>query len=104
LAPERRPDIIRVFEIEIQPLFIMLYQTSGPNRELSIALTLVRDEAGNPSMTIQVQPKQLITYAQQTGFTRLRLTGNKVLDVKEGTDQIDRLIRGASSNPNRLQN
>ena len=69
-----------------------------PLRELSIALTLVRDEAGNTSATIQVQPKQMIAYDQELGFTRLRLTGNKVLEVKEGTDQIDRLIRSAAAN------
>jgi hypothetical protein len=68
-----------------------------PLRELSIALTLVRDEAGNASATVQVQPKQMIAYDQELGFTRLRLTGNKVLEVKEGTDQIDRLIRSVAA-------
>jgi hypothetical protein len=69
-----------------------------PLRELSIALTLVRDGAGSSSATVQVQPKQMIAYDQELGFTRLRLTGNKVLEVKEGTDQIDRLIRSAAAN------
>ena len=72
--------------------------STEPTRELCIALTLVRDEAGNPSATVQVHPKEMIAYDQELGFTRLRLTGNKVLEVKEGTDQIDRLIRGAASN------
>lgn len=75
----------------------MLDQSIEPVRELSIALTLLKDEAGNPSATVQIQPKQMIAYDQEMGFTRLRLTGNKVLEVKEGTDQIDRLIRSAAS-------
>ena len=73
-------------------------QSTEPMRELSIALTLVRDAAGNPSATVQVQPKQMLAYDQELGFTRVRLTGNKVLEVKEGTDQIDRRIRNAASN------
>ena len=76
----------------------MFSQTTEQDRELSVVLTLVRDEAGNPSMTIQVQPKQMIAYHQEMGFTRLRLTGNKVLEVKESTDQIDRLVRGVAAN------
>jgi hypothetical protein len=76
----------------------MFSQPSEQDRELRIALTLVRDEAGNPAMTIQVQPKQMIAYDQKLGFTRIRLTGNKVLEVKEGTDQIDRLVRSAAAN------
>jgi len=39
----------------------------------------------------------LIAYEQQRGFTRLRMLGAKWLDVKEGTDEIDRLVRAASS-------
>lgn len=73
-------------------------QSSEPIRELSIALTLVRDAAGKPLAIVQVQPKQMIAYDQELGFTRLRLTGGKVLEVKEGTDQIDQLIRNAASN------
>jgi hypothetical protein len=76
----------------------MVNQKNEPVRELGIALTLVKDEAGNPSVIVQIQPKQMITYRQQLGFTQLRLTGHKVLEVKESTDQIDHLIRGAASN------
>jgi hypothetical protein len=76
----------------------MLNQTLGPARELSIDLTLVRDAEGNPSCSIRVQAAQMITYDQQIGFTRLRLTGGRVLEVREGTDQIDRLVRGAAAN------
>ena len=75
----------------------MLNQTLGPARELSIVLTLVRDADGNPSCSIRVQAAQMIAYDQQMGFTRLRLTKGRVLEVREGTDQIDRLVRGAAT-------
>ena len=77
----------------------MLNQTLEPAHELSIVLTLVRDAAGNSSCTIRVQAAQMITYDQQIGFTRLRLTKGRVLEVREGTDQIDRLVRGAAAHP-----
>jgi len=76
----------------------MLNQTPGPAREPNINLTLVRAAADNPSCVIRVLTSQLIMYDQQSGFTRLRLTGGRVLEVREGTDQIDRLVRGATSN------
>ncbi len=77
----------------------MSKQTPGPSRELSINLTLVRDAQGNPSISIRVQAAQMITYEEQSGFTRLRLTGGRVLEVREGTGQIDRLVRGATTEP-----
>lgn len=46
---------------------------------------------------ISVVLSQLITYGQEQGFTRLRLTGGKTLDVRETTDCIDGLVRKASS-------
>ena len=76
----------------------MLNQTLEPVRELSIDLTLVRGADDNPSCSIQVQAAQMLTYDQQIGFTRLRLTKGRVLEVREGTDQIDRLVRGAFAN------
>jgi hypothetical protein len=76
----------------------MLNQTLGPTRELSINLTLVSEAQGKALSNIRVPAAQLITYDQQNGFTRLRLTGGRVLEVKEGTDQIDRLIRSAATN------
>ena len=76
----------------------MLNQTLGPARELSIVLTLVRDADGNPSCSIRIQAAQMLTYDLQIGFTRLRLTKGRVLEVREGTDQIDRLVRGAAAN------
>ena len=77
----------------------MLNQTLEPARELSIDLTLVRGADGNQSCSIRVQAAQMITYDQQIGFTRLRLTRGRVIEVRESTDQIDRLIRSASANP-----
>jgi len=76
----------------------MLNQTFAPAFELSIDLTLVGDADGHPSCSIRVQAAQMITYDQQIGFTRLRLTKGRVLEVREGTDQIDRLVRGAAAN------
>jgi hypothetical protein len=45
---------------------------------------------------IDVSVTELLTYSQQ-GFTRLRLTGQKTLDVKETTERIDSLIRQAAN-------
>ena len=46
---------------------------------------------------INVLVSQMISYSQEAGFTRLRLTGRKTLDVKETTDRIDDLVRRASA-------
>ncbi len=76
----------------------MLNQRFAPVRELSIDLTLVSGADGNPSCSIRVQAVQMLTYDQQIGFTRLRLTKGRILEVREGTDQIDRLVRYAAAN------
>lgn len=76
----------------------MLNQTSGLVSEPTISLTPVRVAEGNPPVAIRVLTSQLITYNQQNGFTRLRLTSGRVLEVKESTDEIDRRVRGATSN------
>ncbi len=64
-----------------------------------ISLTLAQGPSGQ--LTVKVSIAEFIAYSQNTGFTRLSLTGGKVLDVKETTDQIDRLVRVAAcqSNP-----
>lgn len=54
-------------------------------------------EPGAIGITIVIS--QLISYSQEVGYTRLRLTGGKTLDVKETTDRIDHLVRRASSRP-----
>ncbi len=48
---------------------------------------------------ITIVISQMISYSQEVGFTRLRLTGGKTVDVKETTDRIDHLVRRASSRP-----
>jgi hypothetical protein len=58
----------------------------------SVRLTPVEiTGSGDVSITIS----QLIAYRQNEGFTRLQLTGGKMLDVKETTDRIDYLVRCA---------
>ena len=54
-------------------------------------------EVGPAGITIVIS--QMISYSQEVGFTRLRLTGGKTLDVRETTDRIDHLVRRASSRP-----
>jgi hypothetical protein len=76
----------------------MLNQTPGPSREPNISLTLVGSSDGKTPSAFRVPAAQLISYVQQDGFTRLRLTGGRVLEVKESTDQIDRLVRGIDGN------
>ena len=41
----------------------------------------------------------LIAYSEHFGYTRLNLVGRRVLDVKETTAEIDRLVREASQRP-----
>ena len=61
----------------------------------SIKLT---DIQAKPYLAIvHVRLNELIAYSQNLGFTRLTLTGGKTIDVKETTDQIDRLVRAAAS-------
>ncbi|HEX4263977.1 MAG TPA: hypothetical protein VH597_06520 [Verrucomicrobiae bacterium] len=58
----------------------------------SVRLTPVElSSSGEVSITLS----QLIAYSQNDGFTRLQLTGGKMLDVKETTDRIDYLVRNA---------
>jgi len=46
---------------------------------------------------VAVPVSKMICYSQETGFTRLRLTGGQTLDVKESTECIDLLVRQATS-------
>jgi len=72
--------------------FFMAKQFSDVRFVPSVRLTPVEVTGpGDISITIS----QLIAYSQNEGFTRLRLTGGKMLDVKESTDRIDYLIRHA---------
>ncbi len=62
-----------------------------------ITLTLVPVSNGSPCRTIKVEVSRLISCDQCAGFTRLKLTGSKVLEVKESVGQIDHLLRVAAS-------
>ena len=44
----------------------------------------------------------LIAYEENADFTRLTLTGSRVLHVKENAGEIERLVRQASGDPARL--
>ena len=73
---------------------------SRPSATPKIHLTLTQGQQGQ--LVVGVSISEFIAYSQNAGFTRLNLTGGKVLEVKESTDQIDRLVRAASSQPNAL--
>ena len=74
--------------------------SSRPSATPKIHLTLMQGQQGQ--LVVGVSISEFIAYSQNAGFTRLNLTGGKVLEVKESTDQIDRLVRAASSQPNAL--
>ena len=78
----------------------MLEGTRISAHKPNISLTLAKATEGNAGGTIRVPASKLLAYDQQLGFTRLRLTGGAVLEVREGTDQIDRLVRAAASHGN----
>ena len=77
---------------EVSPL--MTQHTPNIRSLTTIRLTPVGSEC--PS-AIEVSISELLTYSQQLGFTRLRLKGQRTLDVHETTEGIDRLIRRAVS-------
>jgi len=60
-----------------------------------IRLTAIHPEG---EATVMVTASHLLTYAENPGFTRLRLRGGRTLEVRETTDHIDRLIRAAANN------
>lgn len=66
----------------------------------TISLTLAKVSEGNPGGIVNIPASRLLAYDQQMGFTRLKLTGGTVLDVREGTDHIDRLVRAAAARGN----
>jgi hypothetical protein len=65
-----------------------------------ISLTPVPAELAQSPVSVLVS--EMIAYSQGSDFTRLNLTGGKVLDVKETTDVIDRLVRAAAAQNNSL--
>jgi hypothetical protein len=69
-------------------------KTSRPSSAPKIHLTLSQSHTGQ--LAVGVSLTEFIAYSSAPGFTRLRLTGGKELEVKETTDQIDRLVREVS--------
>lgn len=64
------------------------------------------DDSNSPVVTLtlavqgceyQVRLSQMLTYDQQVGFTRLRLSGGRNIDVRETTGEIDQLVRVAAT-------
>ena len=72
----------------------MIQQLTSARIVPSVRLTPVA-EMGPTGINVVIS--HMISYSQETGFTRLRLTGRKTLDVKETTDRIDDLVRRASA-------
>ena len=62
-----------------------------------IILTSARGQANQKLHSLDVALAELITYSQDGNHTRLKLIGGRILEVKESTDQIDRLARLAAS-------
>ena len=64
-----------------------------------IRLTPARTLPGQDpvKLAIHLTLGQLIAYSQDYNFTRLNLTGGKVLEVRETTAEIDRLVRAAAA-------
>jgi hypothetical protein len=72
---------------------LLMTQSNSP----TISLTAMQSQEGLQPGAVRVKAEQLLAYEQQRGFTRLRMLGAKSLDVREGTDEIDRLLRAAAS-------
>jgi hypothetical protein len=60
-----------------------------------IRLTPSQTEPDQSPLSVALD--ELISYSQGSDCTRLNLTGRRLLQVKETTDQIDRLVRAAAS-------
>jgi hypothetical protein len=72
---------------------------SAKNRTARVALTLAPGEPGQQPQPVSMPLSELIGYSSDGMHTCLNLTGRKVLRVTETTDQIDRLVRAAASQP-----
>ena len=64
-----------------------------------VALTVAPGESGQQPQPVSMRLSELIAYASDGMHTCLTLAGRKVLRVTETTDQIDRLVRAAASQP-----
>jgi hypothetical protein len=63
----------------------------------SIYLTPANSQFGPKQDHVSVPIGQLIAYSKDGQYTRLSITGRKVLLVEEPTDRIDQLVRAASN-------
>jgi hypothetical protein len=63
----------------------------------TVNLTVIRDEKGGKVGVVSIKLSRLLAYEQQTGFTRLRVSGGECVDVREGTDEIDHRVRAAAA-------
>jgi len=43
--------------------------------------------------TVEISPGDLLAYSQEQSSTHVYLKGRQAIDVSEGTDHIDRLVR-----------
>jgi hypothetical protein len=58
-----------------------------------IRLTVLKADNGQAAGIITLKATQLLGYERQPGFTKLWVSGCASLDVREGTDEIDRRVR-----------
>jgi hypothetical protein len=63
----------------------------------TVNLTVAGGVKGQPTEVVIMVASRLLAYEQHHGFTRVRLTKGVSLDVREGTDEIDRRLREASA-------
>ena len=61
-----------------------------------IRLTPVKVGEGQSAEPMTLPAFELIAYSQGLEHTRLHLIGRRTLDVKETTEEIDRLVRSAA--------
>jgi len=69
----------------------------NPSLTNSIQLTPSKNAGSKVQVRMSVETRSLLAYSQCEGYTRLTLTGGKILDVLETTAQIDRLVAAAST-------
>ena len=63
----------------------------------TVSLTAVDEPTGQNGRVIVLSTARLLSYEQHPGYTRLRLSGGGLLNVRKGTDEIYRRVRLAST-------
>jgi hypothetical protein len=89
--------------MEFKPLNSIIPATDPPSESLprcTIRLTRAQKEDVQESALFSVALSELIAYADQSGRTRLNLTGRRIVEVAETTAQIDLLVRSAATRVN----